>query len=340
MHRNLLRRWKLLPAIPVLSVLTLSIAPTAHYGRADDAAAESAVKSDAPLGNVPPRNTSAAVEIHTDVLFAEPDGVPLHCDIYLPRGANNEAPAPSQDVARRSSGVPAVVLVHGGGWAAGDKWTTRGYALSLAEAGLVAVTINYRHAPAHKFPAQLDDVRAALAWVGSHADRYGIDAERVGLFGYSAGGHLACMIGTLADAPWSDVEPTTAWDRDDPRWKSMPSIRAIVGGGAPCEFRDLPVDNTAVAYFLGGSRRELPEVYHAASPTAHASSGDVPTLLIHGTRDAVVPVASSRGLFEAHRAAGVCSEYLPLEGPGHMLTYLHPATKNAAIGFLTSRLNH
>lgn len=339
MHRKLLRRWGFFPAIPVLSVLTLGTPLTARPGWADDAAAESTAESAAPLGSLPSRDARAAVEVQTDVLFAEADGVPLHCDIYLPRGASSGAADPSQEVPRPSFGVPAVLLVHGGGWAAGDKWTTRGYARALAEAGLIAVTINYRHAPTHKFPAQLDDLRAALAWIGDHADRYGIDAGRVGLFGYSAGGHLACMIGTLADASWSDIEATTDWAQNDPRWKSMPPVRAIVSGGPPCEFREFPVDNTAVAYFLGGSRRELPEVYHAASPTAHASSGDVPTLFIHGTRDVVVPLASSRGLFEAHRAAGVRSEYLPLDGPGHMLTYLHPATKNATIGFLTDRLN-
>lgn len=333
MHWKIVRRSLLLPAVAVFTLLTTTAA------RGDGPAAESAAETVAGAEIEGQDGAGAAVRVQSDVLFAQAEGIPLRCDIYLPSVPSESDPRAPQPSSHDASGLPAVVLVHGGGWAAGDKWTTRRYARALAQTGMVAVTINYRHAPTHKFPAQLDDVRAALAWLGSHADQYGIDTDRVGMFGYSAGGHLTCMIGTLADAEWSDIEATTNWDRADPRWKSIPPLRAIVSGGSPCEFRDLPIDNTAVAYFLGDSRRNLPDVYLAASPTAHASAGDVPTLFIHGTRDVVVPLASSRSLFEAQRAAGVCSEYLPLDGPGHMLTYLHPSTTRAAVGFLTDRLN-
>lgn len=340
MPRKSVRRSLFFPALAGLGLLATTAAFTVTTVRGDGPAPEAAAESTSGSDSTAPLAPGgAAVQVHCDVLFAEASGMPLRCDLYLPNVIPGGEPDAPQPTSQSESGLPAVVLVHGGGWAAGDKWTTRGYARALAEAGMVAMTVNYRHAPTHKFPSQLDDVRAALAWLGSHADQYGIDAARVGLFGYSAGGHLVCMIGTLADAGWSDIEATTAWEQDDPRWESIPSIRAIVSGGSPCEFRNLPIDNTAVAYFLGGSRREVPEVYHAASPVAHASAGDVPTLFIHGTRDAVVPVASSRALFEAQRAAGVRSEYLPLEGPGHMLTYLHPSTKNATLGFLTDHLN-
>lgn len=268
-----------------------------------------------------------AIVVEADLEFACPDGEPLLCDVYRP------APTSGDDAK-----LPAVLLVHGGGWASGDKWTTAGYARAFAETGMVAITVNYRLAPTHKFPAQVDDIRAALAWLGEHADEYHIDTTRIGMFGYSAGAHLVCMIGTLSDADWSDVEPTTRWDPQDPRWQAIPPVCAIVGGGAPCEFRNLPMDNTAISYFLGGPRRELPEIYRAASPAAHASPGDVPMLFVHGTSDIIVPHASSRVLFDAQVAAGVASEYLALDGSGHMLTYLNPATRQAAIKFLTARL--
>lgn len=333
MHRKSVPGSLFLPAVAVLTLFTTIVAR--GEGPAAEAEPESAAEASAEAEGGAETGTGAAIAVRSDILFAEVDGVPLRCDVYLPGTLSSDSEAASRNRVR----LPAVVLVHGGGWASGDKWTTSGYARAFAQAGMIAVAVNYRHAPTHKFPSQLDDVRAALAWLGSHADHYGIDTGRVGMFGYSAGGHLACMIGTLADAQWSDIEATTTWSQTDPRWDSIPPIRAIVGGGSPCEFRNLPIDNTAIAYFLGGSRRALPEVYRAASPTAHASAGDVPTLFVHGTRDAVVPLASSRSLFEAQRAADVRSEYLPLDGPGHMLTYLHPSTKKAAVGFLADRLN-
>lgn len=93
-----------------------------------------------------------------------------------------------------------------------------------------------------------------------------------------------------------------------------------------------------MSYFLGGSRREVPEVYEAASPAAHASPGDVPTLFIHGSADLIVPMASSRILFDAQQRFGVPSRFLALDGPGHMLTFVDPKTKKAAVEFLIEKL--
>ncbi|WP_164102493.1 alpha/beta hydrolase [Candidatus Laterigemmans baculatus] len=320
--------------------LALSLALAALVGISSPAVAEEALPAtrDTSAEETPPQRP---LVVDADVEFARPDGEPLHCDIYRPAAPEESSARAIPSAERQADAVPkrpAVLLVHGGGWASGDKWTTAGYARAFAEAGMVAVTINYRHAPTHKFPAQVDDVRAALAWIGQNAETYGIDTNRVGMFGYSAGAHLVCMIGTLSDAEWADVAPTTRWEADDPRWKAIPRICAIVGGGAPCEFRTLPIDNTAISYFLGGTRRELPEIYRAASPAAHASSGDVPVLFVHGTSDLIVPEASSRILYEAQLACGVTSEYLALDGAGHMLAYLNPATRQAALQFLTTRL--
>ena len=280
----------------------------------------------------------AGARVVKDITYATVDDEPLLCDVYLPL-QDDQAEAGEEEQKRDLSKLrPAVIVIHGGGWALGDKWSVSNYARTFAANGMVAISINYRHAPRYKFPAQVDDVRTALAWVHDHADKYQIDKDRIGMFGYSAGGHLSCMIGTLVDAPWETVKLTTQWTKDDPRWAKLPKLCGIVGGGAPCDFRDLPIDNTAISYFLGGSRRELPEIYKAASPAEHASSGDVPTLFIHGTQDLIVPIASSRILFEAQRSAGVASKFLPLEGPGHMLTFIKQDSVNAAVSFLLSTL--
>ncbi|XZE56882.1 alpha/beta fold hydrolase [Planctomycetaceae bacterium SH139] len=279
------------------------------------------------------------VEVDRDVCFATVAGERLLCDIYRPVLA-----APAGEVTGKASGAeperlrPAAVVVHGGAWVSGDKWAIGGHARGLAEAGIVAISINYRHAPDFKFPAQVDDLRAALVWLSGVAEQYQIDPKRVGLMGYSAGAHLSCMLGTLVDAEWETVKLTTNWEQNDQRWQQMLKPLAIVAGGAPCDFTEVPLDSSAMAFFLGGSRGEFPHLYKAASPVTHASAGDIPTLMIHGTRDLIVPIASSQRLFQAHQRLGVASRFVALEGPGHMWTFIHPELKREAVAFLCDQL--
>lgn len=213
-----------------------------------------------------------------------------------------------------------------------------GYARSFAEAGVAAVVVNYRLAPQHKFPAQVDDIRSAMLWIKRHASEYGWDSDRLGLFGYSAGAHLCLMMGTLSDEPLQTQQQTSDWAQDDPRFSELPRPRLIIAGGAPCDFRSLPPKNLALAYFLGGSRHALPDVYRFASPAAHVSSGDVPTLFFHGTRDLIVPMRDSRKMFEQQSEAGVASRYLEIAGQGHLVTFQHPEAKQATLQFVRTEL--
>ncbi len=108
-------------------------------------------------------------------------------------------------------------MIHGGAWSAGDKWNMRDHARQLAQAGYVAISINYRLAPQFKYPAQIDDCRAGLRWVHQVADQYKIDTSRLAVYGYSAGGHLAALLAT------------------DPL-EGLPRIKVAILGGAPCDF--------------------------------------------------------------------------------------------------------
>ena len=187
------------------------------------------------------------------------DGDPAGlCDLYLPQRSGDNAAGENTD---KDARWPVVIAVHGGGWASGDKWTMDRHAWKLAEHGIAAVSINYRLAPSAQFPDQVDDVRSALVWISRNAERYHLDSQQVGLYGYSAGGHLVSLVATLGDESWDRLSATTHWERNDPRWKELPMIRAVCAGGPPTDFRDLPPDNTTLAYFLGGSRREKPDVY-------------------------------------------------------------------------------
>ena len=256
--------------------------------------------------------------------YGSAEGKASFCDVYLPTG---QAP---QD------GWPCVVVIHGGSWVSGDKWTMARYGRRLASHGFVAISINYRFAPKYKFPSQVDDVREALVWTKKNADRFQIDLDRVGLFGYSAGAHLSATVGTLADEPIEKQHKASNWEPTDPRWGQMPKISAMCLGGAPCDFQSLPIDNTALSFFLGGSRRTHQENYELASPVCHASDGDPVTQFIHGDDDFIVPIKNSKPLYQALRARGVDVRFQTIAGQGHIMTFVNPKTNRSVLEFFQS----
>lgn len=265
------------------------------------------------------------------------------CDIYLPeypddqwRESGGESSSP---ISLRVEGAsrPAVILVHGGGWVSGDKWVQGGFAKAMAQSGMCVMNINYRLAPQHVFPAAVDDVRQALLFLSRHADQLSIDTDRIGLFGYSAGAHLSCLVAVMSDEPGTTRTLSSAWPVDDPRWSQMPPILCVCGGGTPCDFRDIPPDSRALAYFLGGSQSEVPDNYIGASPAAHVSPGDPPIRLIHGDKDIIVPIEGSRVFLAGLRSAGVDSELTIVEGEGHLVTFLHPKTKTTVLDYFREK---
>ncbi|TWT80876.1 Acetyl esterase [Planctomycetes bacterium CA13] len=248
------------------------------------------------------------------------------CDVLLP----TVDPSPS--------GYPTVLVIHGGAWMSGSKWTIERYSRYLAREGYATVTINYRLAPSHTFPKQVDDVRQSLVWISEHADKFHFDLERIGLFGYSAGGHLSLLVSALQDEPIETQRTASQWHSDDARWSKLPKIRATCAGGPPCNFQTLPLDNTSLAFFLGSSRRKKPATYQAASPIAHVSAGDPPVQIIHGESDALVPIKTSVAFLEAMQSTGATCELAKLPGQGHMLTFLHPKTSELMREFFAVKL--
>lgn len=268
----------------------------------------------------------AEVTVLANERFCDHQGRAGLCDVYSPA---SKPPA---------GGYPAVLVVHGGGWISGDKWTLEGHSRSLARHGMVAVTINYRLAPRHKFPTQVDDVRTALLWMKQNAKRFSINLQRLGVFGYSAGGHLSALVAALADEPLEVRCAASEWQPSDVRWQQLPGIRAVCAGGPPCDFRSMPLDSSTLAFFLGGSRREKSDVYVAASPAAHISAADPVTQIIHGDSDLLVPVAGSRKFHQAQLAAGVDSRLEVVPDQGHMVTFIHPTTSTTMLKFFRELL--
>jgi len=233
-------------------------------------------------------------ELETDVVYAEVDGVPLRYDHYRPLGTTGP--------------VPAVVFVHGGGWTRGDPSQAAGNALHLVRRGVATIAISYRLAPAHRFPAPLDDVRRGLRWVRAHADALGIDPGRLALLGLSAGAHLVMLAHLAGTIP--ELAPDLRADlRDVPE-----TVRAVVAHYGPY---DLGRRRSEMVDGLLGPRVEDPAWARLASPIAHAANATAPVLLIHGTADQLVSWRESERMHAALLDAGKASELLLLDGAPH-----------------------
>jgi acetyl esterase/lipase len=233
------------------------------------------------------------------VVYAEADGVPLRFDHYRPRKVTGPA--------------PAVVLVHGGAWMHGDPSQAAGNALHFARRGIATVSISYRLAPAHRFPAPVEDVRHGLRWVRAHADELAIDPARLALIGLSAGAHLALMAHVARAIP--ELAPNFPAElRDVPE-----DVRAIILHYGPFDLnraRPFP-DGIDPAAELLGPRRSEPAWVRTASPVHHAAHVTAPVLLIHGTKDTVVSHRESVRMNDALVAAGKPAVLLLLEGAPH-----------------------
>src|SRR2546423_4695370 len=181
------------------------------------------------------------VTVKPDVTYRTVDGEQLGLDVYQP--------------AKKGKNRPAVVVVHGGGWTQGDKALFAQQSNQLAERGFVAFSINYRLAPPHPYPAAVDDVEAAVAWVRTPAKEYGVDPARIGALGGSAGGHLVGMLGT-------DGEGSL---------KTGHRVAAVVSWSGPMDFVSLaPAAATnarrALSTVLRGLPHAGPHTHPAASP--------------------------------------------------------------------------
>ena len=242
---------------------------------------------------------SAVHELTPDVVYAAVDGVPLRNDHYRPLGAGGPA--------------PAVVFVHGGAWMHGDPSQAAGNALHFARRGIATISISYRLAPAHRFPAPLDDVRHGLRFVRAHAAELGIDPARIALMGLSAGAHLALMAHLAHALPaLADGLPAELRDvRED--------VRAVVAHYGPFDLarrRPLADGFDPIAELLG-PRVEDAAWVRLASPVHHATHARAPVLLVHGTADTVVSYRESARMHQALEAAGRTSEILLLDGAPH-----------------------
>lgn len=247
-----------------------------------------------------------SIDLARDLVYARPGDGPLRLDVARPR-----RPGPH----------PVALLVHGGAWQAGSKEVYREEIQALAGLGYAAVAVGYRLVRQGKnpFPAAVADVRCAARWLRAHAKDHAIDPERAVALGYSAGAHLAAMLGTASDVAGLDGDCPL---RDPPL-----RIRGVVALAGPFDLRPgrdalAPVHARLVTNFLGVSPAADPAHATLASPLAHVSPGDARMLLVHDPGDDSVPFSQSVAMVAALRRAGVPASLLRVEGPGHGLELL------------------
>jgi len=220
-----------------------------------------------------------AAQVTRDIEFARPDGTPLLMDVSIPGGQGPH---------------PAVILVHGGGWEAGDKSTfIRPWFPMLTDARLAWFSINYRLAPLHPHPAAVQDIEAAIAFVRDHARSYRIDPKKIALMGESAGGHLAALVGA----------------RESPGLAAIVSFYGIHDIPLWVKQRGRMPENIA-KYLAGADPLD-------ASPVRHIRRTMPPHLFVHGTNDAGVPIEQSTSMCEKMRTAGARCELYRVEGAPH-----------------------
>jgi acetyl esterase/lipase len=263
------------------------------------------------------RAVSAAdvIEVLRDVPYAQRETGPLNADFYLPRG---DGP------------FPGVLVVHGGAWFLGNKNHMAYIGKLLAEEGFVAMSINYRLAPHCQFPSQIDDCKAAVRFLREHAEKYHVDPDRIAGYGYSAGGQLVALLGALPDD-----EAAQAGAAQKP---ISTRLQAVVAGGAPCDFRQLPESSPQLAYWLGGCRKDKPEAYEYASAASFVSPNDPPMLFYHGEADTLVSIASPKAMAAALSAAGVQTDLYTVAGAGHIKAFRDAGAAAESIKFLKSHL--
>jgi acetyl esterase/lipase len=224
-----------------------------------------------------------------------------------------------------SGKYPGVIQVYGGAWRAGSPDHDEKFSRYLASRGYVVVSIDYRHAPQHRFPAQLDDVKMAIDYVYSHADQWEMDPERLGIIGRSAGGHLA----TLA-AYQPDAQP----------------FRAVVSYYAPVDLTvgyvdppvPDPIDSRQVMRdFLGGTPTDLPELYKQASPGQLVTRQLPPTLLVYGGQDHLVESRFGRKLATNLQTFGTPTVFIEIPWANHAFDAIFNGTSNQLALYYTER---
>jgi acetyl esterase/lipase len=208
-----------------------------------------------------------------------------------------------------------LVWIHGGAWKSGSKSPCP--LVFLVKNGFAAVSIEYRFLDQAPFPAQLHDCKGAIRWIKANAARFNLDPERIAVFGASAGGHLAALLGTTADV--KDLEGEVGGNLEQ-----SSHVQAICAFYPPTDLNRLitnPESRTSpfsdIGKLLGGPLEANLDKAARANPITYITPNDTPFYILHGSKDTVVPLEQSVLLHEALLKSGVESKLFIVPNKGH-----------------------
>jgi acetyl esterase/lipase len=244
-----------------------------------------------------PRGLPEGAKVLRDLAYVKEGHERQRLDLYLPAKADGP--------------VPVVVWVHGGAWQGGSK--DRCPAVPFVGKGYAVASVNYRLSQHARFPAQIEDCKASVRWLRAHAREYNLDAEHIGAWGASAGGHLVALLGTTGGVKELEGKGGNL-DRSS-------RVQAVVDLFGPTDFlrmgggHDKP--DSPESRLIGGAIQENKDKAARANPIPYVKKDAPPFLILHGDRDPAVPLGQSELLSEALRKAGVEVTFRPIAGAGH-----------------------
>lgn len=261
------------------------------------------------MWNLPIFKLSPRIEEIQDVAFGTTGSRPLMLNIARPKKKPKES-------------MPVVIFVHGGGWYRGDHKGPQNY--PFAAKGYFTVNIEYRLSGEAVFPAQIHDCKAAIRWLRANAEKFKINPDQIGVWGLSAGGHLAALLGTSGDVP--DLEGNGGARGFSSR------VEAVVDWYGPTDLSKMggthDEPDSPECRVVGGLLYERKEIVRMANPITYVTSDDPPFLMIHGEKDQIVPFNQSELLYHALKESGVDVTLIKVKNGDHNFL---PNPSNATI---------
>ena len=253
-------------------------------------------------GSAEPPKAPEGITVHRNVTYVTDGHERQKLDLYIPDGGEN---------------LPLIIWIHGGAWRGGSK---EHYApMEYLKAGYAGASINYRLSQHAIFPAQIEDVKAAVRWLRANAETYRLDPNRFAAWGSSAGGHLVAMLGTAGDVKEFEVGENL---------EVSSRVQAVVDYFGPTDFLQMDAHrlpdglvhdapDSPESQLVGGPIQEHKDRVARANPITYVSEDDPPILIIHGDQDKLVPYHQSVSLKDALEAVGATVTFYKVEGGGH-----------------------
>lgn len=246
-------------------------------------------------------------------------------DIYLPANVKGK--------------LPLVILIHGGGWLSNDKYADIGYmkktVAEIVSSGFALASIDYRLSTQAVFPAQMQDCNRAISFLYDNAVKYGLDKKRFAVMGFSAGGHLASLVGLSKN---NNIKPFYF-----PGTSKSFGFKAVVDFYGPAELILFPGSNdekSPEALLIGAAPLKRPDLAKTASPVNYVDKNDPPFLIIHGEKDELVSPNQSRLLSAWLNVAGVPNELVIVKDAPHFgVMFDSDEVRNKVMNFLRKHLN-